>query len=387
VSVELRRWQQVRGGSVRPGETVIGLALGQPSAGFREMACDLAVGAASSFAHESQLMNKWFMGPVSREKLRQVVEAEGQCVLEAQRQQTFALDWKAPRPLEASPTNAASAAICLGADGVMTRQITDDEKRKRRHKTAGKRGARAKTGKKLAPLSPRKQGADGPWKEVKIVGAYDAEHQHRHWCSTVMCHLMAAVLITQVARRVGLTPRHAVVAVIDGASWIAARLRECLPHLQAIILDFYHLSQHVHDAMRAVFGDGTPAAQQWAEQLLHTIRHQGFAAFDALLQTCLTDHAPPGGGTDANAAVTQLQQYVSQRQEMVNYPYFEAQGWPIGSGPTESMAGVLTARIKGRGRRWDADHIDAIMALQALEVNDEAQAYWQTQAPPRKQAA
>jgi len=53
------------------------------------------------------------------------------------------------------------------------------------------------------------------------------------------------------------------------------------------------------------------------------------------------------------------------------------------------MAGVLTARIKGRGRRWDADHIDALMALQALEVNDESQAYWraQAQSPTPKIAA
>jgi hypothetical protein len=235
-------------------------------------------------------------------------------------------------------------------------------------------------------LAPRKKGADGPWKEVKIVGAYDAKHQHRHWSSTVMGHLMAAVLITQVARRVGLTPRHAVVAVIDGAAWIEARLRECLPHLQAIILDFYHLSQHVHEAMREVFGEGTPQARQGAGQLLDAIRYQGFAAFDAQMQSCLSDHAADARACDA---LTKLRQYVSQRQDMVNYPHFQAQGWPIGSGPTESMAGVLTARIKGRGRRWDADNIEAIMALQALEVNDESHAYWriQAQAPPPKIAA
>ncbi len=67
---------------------------------------------------------------------------------------------------------------------------------------------------------------------------------------------------------------------------------------------------------------------------------------------------------------------------MVNYPWFEAQGWPIGSGPTESMAGVLTPRIRGRGRRWDAPNIDAVMALQALEVNEEWEPYGKSQSPP-----
>jgi hypothetical protein len=327
-------------------------------------------------------MNQWFMGPVSHEKLRQVVEAEGQRVLEAQQQQSFALPWQAQRGVPEAVSDRSST--CRGVDGVMTRQITEEEKLKRRRKTAGKRGTRAKAGKKLAPLAPRQTGADGPWKEVKIVGAYDANHTHRHWSSTVLGHLMAAVLIIQVARRVGLSPKHGVVAVIDGAEWIAARLRECLPHLQAIILDFFHLAQHVHEALRDVFGEGTAQARQGADQLLSTIRTQGFAAFDALLQTCLAEHA---AAADACAALTKLRQYVSQRQDMVNYPYFQAQGWPIGSGPTESMAGVLTARIRGRGRRWDADHIDALMALQALEVNDESQAYWQAQSQPHKAAA
>lgn len=363
---------------------MIGLSLGQPSVGFREMACDLAIDQASSFDRQANLMRKWGMGDASGEKLRQVVEAQGRHVIQAQQQQRFALKWKAPRAAEMSK---AQSAMCVGVDGVMTRQITDAEKHKRRQKIAGKRGARAKKGKKLAEMSPLKKGADRPWKEVKIVGAYDAKHEHRHWASTTMCHLMAAALMTQVARRIGLTPRHAVVAVVDGAAWIAARLREWLPYLQAIILDFYHLAEHVHEAMREVFGEGTLQAKQWAEKLLSTVRHEGFVAFDALLQTCLDEHAP---ATEARAALTKLRKYVSERRDMVNYPDFEAQGWPIASGPTESMAGVLTTRIKGRGRRWDADHIDEMMALQALEVNDECQTYWQSQyasSPPRRIAA
>ena len=48
------------------------------------------------------------------------------------------------------------------------------------------------------------------------------------------------------------------------------------------------------------------------------------------------------------------------------------------------MAGILTTRIKGRGRRWDPTHIDAVMALAALDVGDESQAYWQAQTPPQK---
>jgi len=337
------------------------------------MACRLGLDANSSFAREADLMGELGMGPVSREKLRQVVEAEGQRTRAAQDQQAFPLKWgrrdkaKAPRP---------EAPLCMGVDGVMTRQVTEQEKRKRRQKVAGKRSARARAGKELRPLPPRKTGADGPWKEVKIVGAYTADHAQRHWCSTTLGHLMAAVLIMQVVRRVGLGLSVGVVAVVDGAEWIEARLRESLPQLLAVILDFYHLSEHVHAATKEAFGEGAAPARDWADRLLHTIRHEGFAAFDALLGQCLAEQA---ANPAAVAALTKLRQYVGQRQAMVNYPDFEARGWPIGSGPTESMAGVLTTRVRGRGRRWDAGSIDAVMALQALEVGDEWEPYWQAQ--------
>jgi len=385
VDLQIRRWQSPgggEGGSSRPGEQALGLPLGQPSVGFRRMACRLALSSTSSFAQEAALCQELGMGPVSREKLRQVVEGEGSRVEQAQQEQTFALGWEGRGCPDA---RREGSMLCLGVDGVMTRQITDEEKRRRRQKVAGKRGARAKAGQKLKPLPPRKTGADGPWKEVKIVGAYDPNHEHRHWRSTALNHLMAAVLILQVARRVGLALTQVTVAVTDGAEWIEARLRETLPHLTAMILDFYHLCEHVHAACREAFGEGTERSRQWTGQLLTAVRHQGFAAFDALLVQCLADQAAAPG---AAAALTALRQYVTPRQAMVNYPYFESQGWPIGSGPTESMASVLTSRIKGRGRRWDADHTDAVMALQALEVADEWEPYWQSQShPPRLEKA
>lgn len=337
------------------------------------MACALGLNANSSFLREAQLMSKLGMGPVSGEKLRQVIEAQGQAVSKAQQQQCFPLAWQAGGCADAS---GEGSLVCLGVDGVMTRQVTDVEKRKRREKTAGKRGARAKAGKRLKPLSKRKVGADGPWKEVKIVGAYQQDHTHRHWCSTTQNHLKAAMLMTQVSRRVGLSKAQAKVAVVDGARWIHDRLRECLPDLTVIILDYYHLCEHVHEALNTALGQGSDSARQWAGRLLTTIREKGFAAFDALLTECSRAHDQSPG---ARSAFKDLRGYVSDRQAMVNYPFFESKGWPIGSGPTESMAGVLTSRIKGRGRRWDGCHIDAVMALAALETNDEWEAYWQSE--------
>jgi len=43
---------------------------------------------------------------------------------------------------------------------------------------------------------------------------------------------------------------------------------------------------------------------------------------------------------------------------------------------------VLTARLKGRGRRWDRPNAEAIMALAAVEHSRLWATYWQQQLRP-----
>lgn len=71
-----------------------------------------------------------------------------------------------------------------------------------------------------------------------------------------------------------------------------------------------------------------------------------------------------------------------KRVEMLDYPAFRTQGFDIGSGPTESYCKVLTARLKGRGRRWDRPNAEAIMALAAVEHSRLWATYWQQQLRP-----
>jgi hypothetical protein len=67
---------------------------------------------------------------------------------------------------------------------------------------------------------------------------------------------------------------------------------------------------------------------------------------------------------------------VTERAAMILYPQFQAVGRQIGSGPTESMGKATTQRIKGRGKRWDSDNAEAIMALEALDQSGGWPAYW-----------
>ena len=64
---------------------------------------------------------------------------------------------------------------------------------------------------------------------------------------------------------------------------------------------------------------------------------------------------------------------------MIQDPKLQELGRQIGSGPTESMCKATPQRIKGRGRRWDGDNAERIMALEALEQSGAWQAYWEMQ--------
>ncbi len=166
-------------------------------------------------------------------------------------------------------------------------------------------------------------------------------------------------LLKRDAERVGILDAKERVGIIDGAVCLKSTLEE-VP-LQGMVLDFYHFSEHVGKAGVLTLGKDTPEAQSWLEKVLHTARHQGYGPF---FQQLIDWRSPLRGGK--RQAADGLLGYVAPRQEMIRYEQCQAKGWDVGSGPMESMCGVATDRIKGRGRRWDLDNAEAVMALKAL---------------------
>ena len=65
---------------------------------------------------------------------------------------------------------------------------------------------------------------------------------------------------------------------VDGSPWIRNQVqRQSLP-LDDLGLDFYHLSENVHKARREIYGEDDEAGKQWAGELLHTFKHDGYEA-------------------------------------------------------------------------------------------------------------
>src|SRR5205085_11033291 len=71
-----------------------------------------------------------------------------------------------------------------------------------------------------------------------------------------------------------------------------------------------------------------------------------------------------------------LREYLSDRLDMLDYPAALANGWDIGSGPTEAECKTLTLRLKRPGGRRDRDHAAAMMNLKAMYESGQADLYW-----------
>ncbi len=76
--------------------------------------------------------------------------------------------------------------------------------------------------------------------------------------------------------------------------------------------------------------------------------------------------------------ITKKLAYLRERQAMLTYATFQAQGYPIGSGSVESANKlVVQSRMKGAGMRWEPEHVNAILALRNLACNDRWDQGWQ----------
>jgi hypothetical protein len=356
-------------GGRHPIDVLLDAAEAVISVGVRRLCCQLGI-AARSFARSAKALLDLAQIQLSEETYRRVVESEGKAVLKASAEEQLELDWSAADCTTSTPSGQSITRVYASADGVMTPTTTDAEKHKRRATVLKKRKRMpAETRKRLPALGPVKKGSDQRFKQVYVTILYDQQQKHRLVGVTRKDHKGLGKLLKREAARIRLRGAVEAVGLVDGAVCLRKNL-ECLP-LEAILLDFYHLSEHVNDAGRKTLGEKSEAGRQWREDVLHTLRHEGYEPF---WETLVDWRGRLRGGK--RKVADQLLNYVAQRREMILYERCEKRGWDIGTGPMESMCGVTTDRIKGRGRRWDHDNAEAVMGLEALEQSNLWDRYW-----------
>jgi hypothetical protein len=262
--------------------------------------------------------------------------AVGQRVLEMQNEQA--------KPLAACPEEQASERMAMSSDGAMV------------------------------PL------VGGVWAEVKLVAIGAVERGTRKGEeASVTSHLTyfarmadAATFADQASaevRRRGVERAKEVCAIADGAEWIQGFVSG--HRSDAVrILDFAHAAGYVSEIAEKVREAGGHLPATWLDGVLHRLKHEGPMRVLRHLSSLAKGYPQ----------IQEHLNYLHKRQELMEYPTYQQQGWPIGSGSVESGHKlVMQARLKGPGMHWRPEHVNPMLAVRLALLNDRWKEAWHEQ--------
>jgi hypothetical protein len=180
------------------------------------------------------------------------------------------------------------------------------------------------------------------------------------------------------AAQVGMGHAERWIALSDGGAGLEDWLRVHFGRVEAVILDFYHVSEHLAELAKVWHGAETEAAKKQHQSWAHRLKHEGG---EAVLQELRELKLPNRPGLRACYRTTLV--YFENQAHRMDYPSYRARGWQIGSGPIEAACKtVIGRRLKGTGMRWGPRGADAMSHLRALLVSEPGQwdAYWSSRA-------
>lgn len=178
--------------------------------------------------------------------------------------------------------------------------------------------------------------------------------------------------LTELHRR-GMEKAKEIVTVNDGATWIQSFIDYHCPEAVRVI-DFAHALGYVGCIGKTILGEETKAFNTWFKTKSHQLKHEP----PHRLLSELAWFGQKAETMEQEAVIESGLSYLSRRQDMIDYPHFRAQAYPIGSGSVESShKHVVHKRLKGAGMRWAEHHVDPLLALRNLIANDRWDEGWQ----------
>jgi len=206
----------------------------------------------------------------------------------------------------------------------------------------------------------------GVWAEVRtlVVGEVEEQagevhtRQLSYFSRKIKAQEFQRLALVEIQRR-GIENARQVAAIMDGADWEQSFIDYHCP--QALrILDFPHAAEHIGAIGACLYGEHTPESQAWLKERLHRLKHEGPQKL--LLELGRLQQKYP----QSQPILTHLN-YLKKRKQQMQYPQFQAQGWPIGSGIVESGNKlVVEARLKGSGMHWAEANVNPMLAIRNL---------------------
>jgi hypothetical protein len=221
----------------------------------------------------------------------------------------------------------------------------------------------------------------GQWAEVRTVAIGEVKEkktrrhkqlqtQHLSYFSRMTDAVTFGERAEVEMRRRGVSQAQAVCAVTDGADWIQGFVDLHRPDALRV-LDFPHAAEHINLLIEALQHTGVVLPEDALERSLQVLKYRGPGL---LLRWC---DRLPAALTEQEAVGKQLT-YLRKRVALMQYPTYQQQGWPIGSGMVESANKVVVqARLKGAGMHWEPTHVNPMLTLRTAACSERWDEGWQ----------
>jgi hypothetical protein len=170
-------------------------------------------------------------------------------------------------------------------------------------------------------------------------------------------------LLAGLLRLLGAHKASEIVFVSDGADWIWERVDRLVeragldPERVRTILDFYHASEHISDALKACKNLSDKARKAKHKALCRMLLKPD--GIDQVIRE-LSELARGRRGKRVNKEIRYLKKHLAHMQ----YAAWKAANVPIGSGVVESaIRRVINLRFKAPSTFWREDHLAALLHL------------------------
>ncbi len=202
-----------------------------------------------------------------------------------------------------------------------------------------------------------------------------AKMQARYLAGLYSLEELSLVLRRQ-GGQVGMNRAERWIGLTDGGNGLESFVQKSFPLVEVVILDFWHVSDHLGDLARTLYPHDEEKAKEQKGQWCHLLKHEGGAA----LVTALEEMVLPERRPAVRAKHSEVLSYVKNNVSRMDYPQYLAKGWLIGSGSVESACKTVVAqRLKLAGMRWREPGTDAVCHLRALYKSERSQwqLFWQ----------
>lgn len=131
------------------------------------------------------------------------------------------------------------------------------------------------------------------------------------------------------------------------------------------LIDYYHMSEHLHDAAEALFGSGTSKGRKWKDKWEKTLLEKEGKA-EGVWRSIEYFMWRRRLGKLAREQVEKQVTYFRNNYRRMNYAWFRSRGLPIGSGPVEACCkSLIKRRLCDAGMSWVTDGGQSVLTLRA----------------------